>query len=176
MCFRLGTLFGLSDEFSRVRFDLVVNTLVMRAVFHGKISVFGGKQYRPLLHVRDVGSAIVQALNKPDIGIYNLHYENYTIVETANRIKNFFPNLIIETIGDQFQDNRNYSVSSDKAKKTFGFNPIISLEEGIREIKELLEQNRIKDTFISRFSNYQYLRQLMEEHPSTLGKEIKLNV
>jgi nucleoside-diphosphate-sugar epimerase len=176
VCFRLGTLFGLSDEFARVRFDLVVNTLVMRAIFHGKITVFGGEQFRPMLHVRDVGPAIILALDKPDTGIYNLHFQNYTIVEMASRIKKVFPDLVIESTGEQFQDNRNYSVSSEKAKKAFGFNPVVSLEEGIKEIKELLEQNRVKNTFISRFSNYQYLRNLMEEHPSILGKEIKLNV
>ena len=58
LIFRLGTLHGISDEFSRIRFDLVVNTLVMRAFAHGKINVFGGKQYRPMLHVRDAARAI----------------------------------------------------------------------------------------------------------------------
>lgn len=176
LCFRLGTLFGISDEFSRIRFDLVVNTLVMRAIFHGKITVFGGEQYRPLLHVRDIAPAIGLALESDKTGVFNLSYKNYKIVDIANIIKDHFPNLIIEMMGEQFQDNRNYSVSSDKAKTQLGFNPVVSLEYGIREMKELLENNRIKNTFISRFSNFDYLKQLMAEYPSPLGKEIKLNL
>ena len=52
--FRLGTLFGISDEFSRIRLDLVVNILVTKALTEGKLTVFGGDQWRPLLHVNDV--------------------------------------------------------------------------------------------------------------------------
>lgn len=176
LCFRLGTLFGLSDEFSRVRFDLVVNTLVMRAIFHGKITVFGGTQFRPLLHVRDIAPAVRLALEKPNTGIYNLHYENYKIADIAEAIRKHFPGLEVEAIGGQVQDNRNYSVSSEKARQELGFEPKVSLEQGILEMKELLEQKRIKNTFIARFSNFEHLKQLMEEHPSPLGKEIKLNV
>lgn len=177
LCFRLGTLFGISDEFSRVRFDLVVNTLVMRAIFHGKITIFGGDQFRPLLHVRDIAPAVGLALDTDKTGIFNLSYKNYRIIDIGHIIKDHFPGLIMETPREeQFQDNRNYSVSSDKARKQLGFNPIISLEEGIKEMKDLLEDKRIKNTFIARFSNIEYLKQLMEEHPSPLGKEIKLNI
>jgi nucleoside-diphosphate-sugar epimerase len=176
ICFRLGTLFGISDEFSRVRFDLVVNTLVMRAIFHGKITVFGGDQWRPLLHVRDIAPAIGLALDTDKTGIYNLSYKNYKILEIGQTIKKHFPDIVMETTGEFSQDNRNYSVSSDKVRADLGFAPKIDLEEGIREMKELLEDKRIKNTFISRFSNFEHLKQLMAEHPSPLGKEIKLNV
>ena len=175
VCFRLGTLFGLSDTYSRIRFDLVVNTLVMRAKFHSKINVFGGDQYRPLLHVRDAATAIMLALDKNSSGIYNLHYDNYKIVDIAKQIKFYFPDLCIESTSESFQDNRNYRVTSDKAKKVFGFNPVFSVEDGIRELKELLDQERIKDTFTARFSNFNYLRPLFEEHISPLGKEIVFN-
>jgi len=60
--FRLGTLFGVGDVFSRVRLDLVVNTLTVRAHRYGKISVFGGDQFRPLLHVVDAAYAAVENL------------------------------------------------------------------------------------------------------------------
>ena len=56
--FRLGTLFGISDEFSRIRLDLVVNILVTKALTDEKLTVFGGEQWRPLLHVNDVANAI----------------------------------------------------------------------------------------------------------------------
>ena len=60
--FRLGTLFGVSDNYSRIRMDLVVNTLSAKAFFEKKMSVFGGEQYRPLLHVKDVARAIEIAI------------------------------------------------------------------------------------------------------------------
>ena len=60
--FRLGTLFGVSDNYSRIRMDLVVNTLSAKAFFEKKMSVFGGEQYRPLLHVKDVARAIEVAI------------------------------------------------------------------------------------------------------------------
>jgi nucleoside-diphosphate-sugar epimerase len=175
LCFRLGTLHGISDCFSRIRFDLVVNTLVMRAIFHNRVSVFGGNQFRPLLHVRDVAQTISNVLNKDNVGIYNLHAENLEIGDIANKIKEHFPALEIESSDVMFQDKRNYRVSSDKAKKELGFNPALTVDDAIAELKELLENGRIKDSFLKRFSNYLYLRPLLEGHNSPLGKEIKLN-
>jgi len=174
--FRLGTLHGISDQFSRIRFDLVVNTLVMRALFHNKIVVFGGKQFRPLLHVRDVAMTIYNVLNIHNTGIYNLTAENMTIIDVARSIKGYFPKLIIEKSEISFQDNRNYQVSCDKATKDFGFKTTLELTDAIQELKDLLIEGRIKDTFINRYSNYLYLKPLMEEHNSPLGKEIKINI
>ena len=176
ICFRLGTLHGISDAFSRIRFDLVVNTLVMRAYFHNKVVVFGGKQYRPLLHVRDVAKAIALVLAKNNTGVYNLHAENMMIIDVAKQIKNYFPELEIDTTETMFQDNRNYKVSSDKARNELGFNPLLTFDNAIIELKELLEKGRVKNTFLKRFSNYLYLKPLLEEPGSPLGKEIKMNL
>ena len=60
--FRLGTLYGVGDSYSRIRLDLVVNILTMKAALGEKLQVFGGDQWRPLLHVRDVGESIVFAI------------------------------------------------------------------------------------------------------------------
>ena len=174
--FRLGTLHGISDQFSRIRFDLVVNTLVMRAIIHNKIVVFGGKQYRPLLHVRDVANTIYNVLNIRNTGIYNLTAENMTIIDIARSIKAYFPELVIEKSEISFQDNRNYKVSCDKAQKEFGFNTNLTLDDAINELIELLNEGRIKDTFISRYSNYAYLKPLLQDVDNPLGKEIKLNL
>ena len=174
--FRLGTLHGISDSFSRIRFDLVVNTLVMRAVFHNKVVVFGGEQYRPLLHVRDVAKAISMVLDKENTGIFNLHAENMTIIDVAKQIKGYFPELEIDATESMFQDNRNYKVSSDKAKNELGFKPTLTLDDAIVELKELLEEGRVKNAFLKRFSNYLYLKPLLEEYDSPLGKEVKMNL
>ena len=174
--FRLGTLHGISDQFSRIRFDLVVNTLVMRAIFHNKIVVFGGKQFRPLLHVRDVANTIYDVLNIGNTGIYNLTAENMTIIDIARSIKGYFPDLVIEKSEIAFQDNRNYMVSCYKAQKEFGFKTNFTLDDAINELIELLSEGRIKDTFISRYSNYAYLKPLLQDVDNPLGKEIKLNL
>ncbi|MBM3252377.1 MAG: NAD(P)-dependent oxidoreductase [Candidatus Omnitrophica bacterium] len=176
LIFRLGTLHGVSDQFSRVRFDLVANTLTMRAALHKKISVFGGKQYRPLLHVRDAAEMIVQVLDKPISGIYNLHSENTTIIQIANRVKYFFPDLKVEITDTMFEDNRNYRVSSEKARMDLGFYPKLTIDDGIKELKHLIEEERIKNSFLTRFSNYLYLKPLFTEYHSPLGKVVKLNL
>ena len=176
LIFRLSTLYGIGDSFSRIRFDLVVNTLVMRAIYHGKVSVFGGRQYRPLLHVRDAAGAIYSCLEGECRGIYNLHSENITITEIAKRIKKFFPSLIIDMSDTKFQDNRNYRVSSKKAETDFNFSPKLRIEDAIAEFKTLLEQGRVKNSFISRFSNYLYLKSLLKEYNSPLGQSISMNI
>ncbi len=176
LIFRLGTLFGLSDEFSRIRFDLVVNTLVMRAAVHKKINIFGGGQYRPLLHVRDAAKTIFDALEGTNTGIYNVHSENTTITEIAKLVEKRFPSLQVDLIDTMTQDCRNYRVSSEKAKKQLGFNPRLTISAGIEELKEMLEQGRIKNSFLTRFSNYLYLKPLLSEYNSPLGKLIKFNI
>jgi nucleoside-diphosphate-sugar epimerase len=176
LIFRLGTLYGVSDEFSRVRFDLVVNTLVMRAAVHNKINVFGGQQYRPLLHVRDAAKTIRNTLENTNTGIYNLHSENSTIIEIAQLVEKNFPGLQVEISDAMFQDSRNYRVSSQKAIQELNFNPILTISTGIEELKQILEQGRIKNSFLTRFSNYLYLRPLLSDYSSPLGKLVKFNL
>ena len=79
--FRLGTIFGLSDSYARIRLDLVLNTLTTRAIVDGKFKVFGGDQWRPLLHVRDAAQVWQTNLETSHTGIYNLHYENVKIID-----------------------------------------------------------------------------------------------
>ena len=113
---------------------------------------------------------------KNNTGVYNLHAENMMIIDVAKQIKNYFPELEIDTTETMFQDNRNYKVSSDKARNELGFNPTLTFDNAIIELKELLEKGRVKNTFLKRFSNYLYLKPLLEERGSPLGKEIKMNL
>lgn len=154
---RLGTLFGVGDLFSRIRLDLVVNTLTVRAFRHGKVSVFGGEQCRPLLHVRDTAQVIVDNLETSHRGVFNLHRQNVRIVDLAYQIRNHFIDLEIEQTAMKFQDTRNYKVSSEKAKRTFGFRPTRSIDDGIEEVKELLSTRRLKDFDNPRYTNQAYL-------------------
>ena len=155
--FRLGTLFGVGDLFSRIRLDLVVNTLTVRAFCHGKIKVFGGEQFRPLLHVCDAARAVVDNLVTSHTGIFNLHRQNVRIIDLAYQVRNHFPDLQIETTPMQFQDARNYRVSSEKAWNTLGFKAVYSIDDGIGEIKELLTTGRLKDVDNPRYTNQTFL-------------------
>jgi nucleoside-diphosphate-sugar epimerase len=90
--FRLGTLFGVSDNHARLRADLVVNILTIRAFSDSKMEVFGGQQFRPLLHVRDVSTGILAALNSESTGIFNLHAENLTVLDIAEKVQKISQN------------------------------------------------------------------------------------
>lgn len=154
--FRLGTLFGLGDRYSRIRLDLVVNTLTARAISDGKLTVFGGDQYRPLLHVKDAAQAIVDALEHNHTGIFNLHQDNLTIKRLAEIVEFYIP-CQVEKVKTTFEDSRNYMVSSEKAINTWGFAPGNSVHTGILELKKLLEEGRIKDMNNPRYSNQGFL-------------------
>ncbi len=157
--FRLGTLFGISDEFSRIRLDLVVNILVTKALTEGKLTVFGGEQWRPLLHVNDVANAIEQTIDSETNGIFNLHYKNFKIIDIAEAIVNKVDSAIIETTPMKFQDARNYQVSSKKLLSETGFKAEIDLNTGINEIYDLIANNRIKNVNHKRYSNQNFLEE-----------------
>ena len=158
LIFRLGTLFGLSDEFSRVRLDLVVNILTAKALIDKKISVFGGEQWRPLLHVNDVSNAISHCLKTDVSGIYNLHHKNYRIIDIAREIENKVEDVEVEVTPMSFEDARNYQVSSQKLLDETGFEASIELINGVNEIYDLIFHNRIKDITDPRYSNQNFLQ------------------
>jgi len=169
MIFRLGTLFGVGDCFARIRLDLVVNVLTVKACLHNKITVFGGDQYRPLLHVRDIAAAIAQNLTTTHHGTYNLHSVNVRIRDLAETLLGFFPTLEVQRTEMKFEDSRNYRVSSDLAVRTFGFKPTHSVADGITEIRDLVMSNRLKDVGHARHSNHRYLQELLERSTPSLA-------
>ena len=161
--FRLGTLFGISDNYSRIRMDLVVNTLSAKAFFERKMSVFGGDQYRPLLHVKDVARAIEVAIKSSKRGIFNLSYKNMKIIDIANEIKKYFKKTKIIKTEIKFQDARNYKVSNQKASKELSFKAVYDLKYGILELKKLLKEKRIKNFNDPRYTNQKYLEIFKEK-------------
>jgi nucleoside-diphosphate-sugar epimerase len=158
LIFRLGTLFGLSDTYARLRVDLVLNVLTIRAVLESSMSVFGGQQYRPLLHVKDVATATIPHLSNSVSGIFNLSTENVTILELANRIQSILPSVEIQQTDISFQDARNYRVSTEKSKHELDFTPQWSIEDGIKEVSQAIIQKRIRDVQNPRFNNSESLR------------------
>lgn len=173
--FRLGTLYGLGDRFSRLRVDLVLNTLTVRATLSGRMSVFGGQQYRPLLHVRDVAKAVLEAIDLDATGIYDLSAENVTIYEVAEAVRRQIPDSTIELTDVPFQDTRNYRVTGEKARRELGFDPQLLMVDGITEVKALVTEGRVRDLTAARFSNYAALRPYLREYETPLGREVQLD-
>jgi len=155
--FRLGTLYGIGDLFSRVRLDLVLNVLSKKAAHSEKLSVFGGEQWRPLLHVKDVAHATRYCLENNINGLYNLSSKNYTIKQLAEEIQKIKPNTEVGYSDIQFEDLRNYKVKNDRFLNT-GFVTFININKGISEIIKLFEEKRINDPNDPVYSNVAFLK------------------
>ncbi len=156
---RLGTLFGYSP---RQRFDLVVNLLVARAVTTGSITIYNGDQWRPFLHVHDAARAFVACLEADvtlvagevfNVGAYPL---NHRLSELGEKIAALVPGVTVEH--RENSDRRNYRVSFDKIHTHLGFRCERSLEDGIREIAQVLRAGAVKDYAEEKFSNHKFLQ------------------
>lgn len=159
LIYRLGTLYGIGDLLSRIRLDLVVNILTTKAVKCETLKVFGGDQWRPLLHVRNVAQAIIYGIDKDLTGFYNLAEKNYTIKQIAEKIQSIIPNTKVEYTDLKFEDQRNYKVSIDKILSKDWHYSLVSFSYGINQIKKAIEENRIPNINDPIFSNVAYLKE-----------------
>jgi nucleoside-diphosphate-sugar epimerase len=141
-----------------VRFDLVVNILAQKAAAGQPLTVFGGEQWRPLLHVSDVSHAILHGLQRNITGLYNLHNENRKIYEIADEITRLIPGTRVIYNDIKFEDARNYRVTSDAYRNT-GWLPQKTLEDGILEMYNVIKEKRIKDIHSSIYSNVEYIKE-----------------
>jgi len=159
---RLGTVFGLSDIHSRLRMDLVVNYMTARALTQGKIQVFGGEQWRPLIHVKDVAQVIVNNLEKTTNGVYNIATMNFRIKKLGKTIGEL-TGCDIEWIEHKFEDQRNYQASTEKAIKDniLFLDEIHSVEYGVKEITKLIESGRVKYTDNDIYFNEKHIANLL---------------
>jgi nucleoside-diphosphate-sugar epimerase len=171
---RFATVFG--DSY-RLRFDLVVNLLTAKAKQDNVITIFNGQQWRPFLHVRDVANAIMTVLQAPipvvsgeifNVGDSRL---NYTLDQVADCIREEFPETRIERIDNT--DLRNYRVSFDKVKTRLGFNCSVGLQDGIRQLKDVLEKSPTVDYNDPIYSNVRYLQAMgIPEYKDTMDGRI----
>ncbi|MBV9172734.1 MAG: SDR family oxidoreductase, partial [Chloroflexi bacterium] len=157
---RLATVYGLSH---RPRFDLVVNTLAGRAYTDHEITVFGGSQWRPFVHVRDVARALLLCLEKPlelvEGEVFNVgsDAQNYTIQQIAECVAAEVPDTRVY-VATGSPDSRNYRVSFGKIKRELGFEPQRHVRDGIREIVAALASGDITTYHDPRHNNVEYLR------------------
>ncbi|HTF03325.1 MAG TPA: NAD-dependent epimerase/dehydratase family protein, partial [Bacteroidia bacterium] len=133
----------------RLRLDLSVNILTNLAVNKGEITVFGGEQKRPNIHIQDMTDLYCMLLELPKEKIagkiYNAGYENHTIAEIAQMVKN--------VIGDQVKitttptnDHRSYHISSEKIKNEIGFVARHTIEDAVRDLKTEFDKGNIPNS------------------------------
>jgi nucleoside-diphosphate-sugar epimerase len=156
---RLGTVFGVAGNFSRIRLDLVANILAARGAVGEVMKVYGGPQYRPIVHVKDVARCIEFCIDKKLKGVYNVHHRNYKISEIAEEIADLIGGKI-EYKNIKFEDRRNYKVSSEKIRQ-FGFETVYDLKVGILEISELFRNKRVRSMNKPLYSNEAYFRDFL---------------
>ena len=151
--FRPATVCGFAP---RLRLDLTVNILTNHAYFNNKILVFGGSQLRPNLHILDYCKVtkllIESSKDKIQKKIFNVGYQNKSVIEIANIVKktveNYFQNKKeIELEIQPSNDNRSYHINSEKIKNELGFTPEHTIEEAILELCNFFKKNQKLETF-----------------------------
>lgn len=158
--FRMATLFGASP---RMRFDLVANLFAVQSFYKHKIQIFGGDQWRPLVHVSDAADAYIKALEAP---IYNVKAQIFNVGrnEFNIQIKNFkriFNHIELTTevsINNEVDDERNYYVDFSKIHGYLDYEPSISIQQGIEEMTNLFKEGMYEDFKNEKYNNYAYLK------------------
>ena len=136
---RPATVCGYS---SRMRLDVAVNLLTMLALKNGKITVFGGDQTRPNIHIKDITAVYIHLLERKELtGIYNAGFENISILDIANKVAEYIP---AEIIVSESNDPRSYRQNSDKLLAT-GFKPQYSYEDGIKDVIKAFKDGILED-------------------------------
>ena len=136
---RQGTVYGLSP---RMRYDLVVNTMVKSAFTSGRIKVFcGGTQWRPLVDIRDVARAHIACLEakEEDVKgeIFNVIHGNYQILDLAHRVKEALKGIKEVEVDVDYTEgriDRSYKISKEKIEEKLKFRYQFSVENSARNI------------------------------------------
>jgi nucleoside-diphosphate-sugar epimerase len=157
---RPATVCGYSP---RLRLDLSVNILTCHAITRRKITVHGGEQKRPNIHIDDVTDLYVRSLEWPssaiDGKIYNAGYDNLKMIEIAETVR--------KVVGSDVQiertathDHRSYHISSEKIKRELGFTPRRSIEDAIRDLATAFRAGKVPDPDARRYYNIKTMQHL----------------
>lgn len=147
---RPATVCGYSP---RMRLDVAVNMLTLQALTKGCISVFGGAQIRPNIHIDDITDVYLHFINRPDlVGIFNAGFENISILDIAHLVAAEVPAAIVVTASN---DPRSYRVNSDRLLAT-GFRPRKTVKHAIKELIGKYQSGELKDE--DRFYNLKWMQ------------------
>ncbi len=157
---RPATVCGYSP---RLRLDLTVNILTNHAVNRREITVFGGTQMRPNIHIDDITDLYVGALDYPkdliDGQIFNAGYENHTVTEIAQAVRSIVgDDVTVRTTPSD--DLRSYHICSDKIRRTLGFTPAHTIEAAVRDLVDAFDAGHIPDSLTDpRYYNIKTMQQ-----------------
>jgi|APCry1669189241_1035207.scaffolds.fasta_scaffold01794_2 nucleoside-diphosphate-sugar epimerase len=162
---RPATICGYSP---RQRLDLTVNILTNHAVNNGRITVFGGAQMRPNLHMEDMVDLYCLLLTVPDEKIsgkiFNAGYQNYTVAETAEVIRDVVRQELpekadVDIVTTPSDDIRSYRINSDKVQRELGFVPKKTIEDGARDLIRAFKAGKLPDSMADiRYSNIKMMK------------------
>lgn len=143
---RPATVCGYSP---RQRLDVVVNILTNLAYHKREISVFGGEQLRPNIHIADMVESYIVALNAPNEVVagqaYNAGYENQPVRELAETVRSVVGEDV-RLVTTPTDDNRSYHISSDKIRRELGFRAQHTIREAVTDLLQAFEVGRLPNS------------------------------
>jgi nucleoside-diphosphate-sugar epimerase len=143
---RPATVCGYSP---RQRLDVVVNILTNLAFHKREITVFGGKQLRPNIHIADMVESYIVVLNAPKEAvageIFNAGYENQSVLELAETVKQVIGDDV-KLVATPTNDNRSYHISSKKIAEKLGFVPKHTIREAVEDLRRALEAGMLPNS------------------------------
>ncbi len=163
---RFATVFGHSR---RPRFDLVANLFTAQAHNNGEITVVGGDQWRPFIHVADIARAIVLSLKANPFRVQGQILNvgdsrlNMTIQDLADKVKSVVERErpVSITSRNDSSDRRNYNVSFDKIQRVLGFKAKYLVEDGVAEMTAEFKRGTYADYKAAKFSNLEITKQVV---------------
>src|SRR6266704_1678097 len=165
--FRPATVCGHSP---RQRLDLSVNILTNHAVNAGKITVFGGSQLRPNLHIQDYCDAVQLFLSAPADKVqnetFNVGFQNLSIMEIAELVRRVVAQEMpgrkkVDIVTTPTDDIRSYHINSDKIKRVLGYAPRHTIEDAVRELARVFLAGKIPNSLQDdRYYNVRLLKKL----------------
>jgi len=143
---RPATVCGYSP---RQRLDVVVNILTNLAYHKRSVSVFGGKQLRPNIHINDMAKAYEILINSPKTKvsgeIFNAGYENRSVLDLANTVKKVIGKDVTLELSST-NDNRSYHISSKKIKKILNFEPVNTISDAVNDLKQAFKKGLLPNS------------------------------
>ena len=130
----------------RLRLDLTVNILTNLAISNGRITVFGGSQLRPNIHIDDMTDLYVMLLEAPDAAVdgkvWNAGYHNLKIMEIAEKVREEIGPRV-EIVVTPTDDHRSYHVSSERIRRDLGFLARRTVENAIVDLREAFAAGKV---------------------------------
>jgi nucleoside-diphosphate-sugar epimerase len=143
---RNATVYGPSR---RMRYDLLVNLMTAKAFADRVIYVLGGgQQWRPNVHVRDVGRAFIHVMGQPTAKtsgrVFNVgsNEQNFRVIDVANIVRDVMPHVSVQVVPDD-PDRRTYNVCFDRINTELGFHALFSIPDSVAEMRQRMTNGTV---------------------------------